>query len=58
VKTPNPLSARSAKSAKKSWSTPRVEILGNLHEVIRQGQGKSGVTPDGGDGQGNMMNMN
>lgn len=45
-----------AQPERKPWSTPRVEALGNLHDVVLLGQGKTGVNTDGQDAQGNMMN--
>jgi hypothetical protein len=38
-----------SKPAKKPWSPPQVEKLGNLHEIVLQ-SGKSGGTQDGQSG--------
>lgn len=32
---------------KKPWSKPSIQALGNLRDLVRQGQGKSGFTMDG-----------
>jgi hypothetical protein len=42
--------------SKKSYTSMKITKLGNLDELTMLGLGKSGVTTDGMNGVGNMMN--